>query len=156
MNALSVCFFEAPGFHSQATSFHLTKTSLPYLWQTEGVVKYQFHIASSGERGAPCVRVGGKCLKGVKNRTKGQSVRAKPQASWAEMACTVSAASRAAPHIRACLHSAGLLQSLTAGKTSPLLWARSQEKATSASLSQRERYSDHLSPTAAESQQQVG
>lgn len=67
------------------------------------------------------------------------------------MACAVSAVSRAAPHIRACLHSTGLLQSLTAGKTSPLLWARSQEKATSPSLSQRETYSDRLSPTAAES-----
>lgn len=55
------------------------------------------------------------------------------------MACAVSAVSRAAPHIRACLHSAGLLQSLTAGKTSPRLWANGQEKATSASLSQRER-----------------
>lgn len=67
------------------------------------------------------------------------------------MACAVSAVSRAAPHIRACLHSAGLLQSLTVRKTSPLLWACSQEKATSASLSQQETYSDRLSPTAAES-----
>ena len=73
------------------------------------------------------------------------------QTSWAEMACTVSAASRAAPHIRACLHSTGLLQSLTAGKTSLLLWAGSQEKATSASLSQRTADSDSLSPTATES-----
>lgn len=67
------------------------------------------------------------------------------------MACAVSAVSRAAPHIRACLHSTGLLQSLTAGKTNPLLWAHSQEKATSVSLSQRERYADRLYPTAAES-----
>lgn len=52
---------------------------------------------------------------------KGTISTVKPQTSWAEMACAVSTVSRAAPHIRACLHSTALLQSLTAGKTSPLL-----------------------------------
>lgn len=90
-------------------------------------------------------------IEGSEEQNKGTIGQAKPQTSWAGMACAVSAESRAAPHIRACLHSAGLLQSLTAGKTNPLLWAHSQEKATSASLSQRGRYSGGLSPTAAES-----
>lgn len=76
------------------------------------------------------VKLGGNLKSEKQNGTIGQT---KPRTSWAETACSASAVSRATPHIRACLHSAGLLQSLTAGKTGPLLWAHSQEKATSAS-----------------------
>lgn len=109
------------GFHLEAVTFHLSKAGLPYLWQTEYDEKYQFHTACNSESGWE--------FKGVKNRTKGQSVgpNLKP-CGPVEMACAVSAVSRAAPHIRVCLHSACLLQSLTAGKTSPLLWAQGQEK----------------------------
>lgn len=72
MKALSVCF-EAHGFHLEA---NLTKTSLPYLLQTVGTAKYQFHTASSGEHGA-CES--GWEFKGVKIITKGQSTRPNPK-----------------------------------------------------------------------------
>lgn len=99
------------------------------------------------------VKVGGN-LGGVRKRTKGHSVRPnlKPHGPrWPAQ----RPLHRAAPHIRACLHSAGLLQSLTAGKTSLFLWARSQEKATSACFLQRRRYSDRPSPTAAQSKNKL-
>lgn len=145
MNVVSVCF-EAPSFQLEAASFHLTKTSLPYLWQTEVIVKYQFHTVSSAER-EPCEN-------GLEREWKTEQ-----RDSWSSQTsnlmgwdglCNVHSMSRAALHIRACLHSVGPLQSLTAGKTSSLLWAQSQEKAALASLSQRGRYSDRFSPTTAE------
>lgn len=126
---------------TRARPFHLRfpfvdperKTSLSHLWQTEKYSsishRQKWGIRNLWERWEP---------EGVKNRTKGQSVPAKPQTSRVQMACAVSAVSRVVHLIGACLRSAGLLQSLTAGKTSLRLWTRSQEKDSAASLSQWE------------------
>jgi len=132
MNALSVCV-EARSVQSEAASFHPTKTSLPYWWLAEGIGKYQCSHHRQRWRWSWC----GWKFKGKteqRDNRSGPSLKPRGRDGLSPL-CPA--------HQNVC--SVFYNHLLGGGGTNPLLWAHSQE-ATSASLSQRERYSDRLSP----------
>lgn len=74
----------------------------------EDTEKCQFHHGRGGEESGN--------LRGWKTEQRDKTVESNLKPHGPEMACKGSTASRATPHITACLHSTGPLQSLTQGK----------------------------------------
>ena len=104
-------------------SFHLTKTCLPYSRQTGSIIKRQFHTAANEEP----ARAGGN----LRQRKTEQRDNRSGQASNL-MGLRWPARRPLCPgpplYIRACLHSTGLLQSLTVAKKKALAFEPAAKK----------------------------